>query len=372
MFNLMFKKITVCLPMLFSMIAPVSLFAQTAINPYHYSIRKKIECTHGAVVSAHPLASQVGAQILKKGGNAFDAAIATQLALAVVYPGAGNIGGGGFTVAHLSNGKNITIDFREKAPGNANRDMYLDANGNAQTKLSQNGTLSSGVPGTIAGLFAEAKYGKLPFKELIQPAIELAEKGYVISEREARTLNEYQKDFVQYNTVTPVFVKSTGWKAGDTLVQKELAKTLIRIRDNGAKGFYEGETADLIISEMKRSKGIITYDDLKSYLAIELDAVVFNYKKDYTIVTMPLPSSGGVLLPQMLKMIENQPLKSYGFGSVKAVHLMTEVERLSYADRAKYLGDKDFVKVPVKTLTSDAYVAERMKLYNPDKAGNSK
>src|SRR5579871_1102247 len=180
--------VAICLPLIST--------AQIDINPYLYTQQKKTESKRGAVVSAHPLASQVGAQILKKGGNAFDAAIATQLALAVVYPGAGNIGGGGFTVAHLSNGKNITIDFREKAPGNANRDMYLDANGNAQTKLSQNGTLSSGVPGTIAGLFAEAKYGKLPFKELIQPAIELAEKGYVISEREARTLNEYQKDFV--------------------------------------------------------------------------------------------------------------------------------------------------------------------------------
>ncbi|MBS1933170.1 MAG: gamma-glutamyltransferase [Bacteroidetes bacterium] len=368
----MIKKITACSTIFFLVAAPVLMLAQTAINPYKYSVRKKIECTHGAVVSAHPLASQVGVQILKKGGNAFDAAIATQLALAVVYPGAGNIGGGGFTVAHLANGKNIAIDFREKAPGNANRDMYLDANGNAQTNLSQNGTLSTGVPGTIAGLFAESKYGKLPFKELIQPAIDLAEKGYVISEREARTLNEYQKDFMKYNSVTPVFVKKGGWKTGDTLVQKELAKTLIRIRDNGAKGFYEGETADLIVNEMKRSKGIITHEDLKNYQAIERDAVVFNYKRDYTIVTMPLPSSGGVLLPQMMKMIENQPLKSFGFESVKAVHLMTEVERLSYADRAKYLGDKDFVKVPVKTLTSDEYVAERMKLYNPDKAGNSK
>ncbi len=170
----------------------------------------------------------------------------------------------------------------------------------------------------------------------------------------------------------PVFVKEGGWKTGDTLIQKDLAKTLKLIRDKGAKGFYEGETADLIVREMKRSNGIISYGDLKSYAAIEREAVVFPNKTDYTIITMPLPASGGVLLPQMMKMIEDQPLKSYGFGSAKAIHLMVEVERLAYADRAKYLGDRDYYKVPVKTLTSNSYIAGRMKLYNPDKAGSSK
>jgi gamma-glutamyltranspeptidase / glutathione hydrolase len=350
---------------------PLAAFSQSAINPYQYNIQKKIECVHGAVVSAHPLASKVGADILKQGGNAFDAAIATQLALAVVYPAAGNIGGGGFTVAHLANGKNLALDFREKAPGKASRDMYLDANGNAQTQLSQNGTLSSGVPGTVAGLFAELKYARLPFRKLIQPAIDLADNGFVISGAEASDLNENQADFKKYNTLTPVFIKAGGWKAGDTLIQKDLAKTLTLIRDKGDKGFYEGETADLIIGEMKRSNGIITYDDLKNYKAIEREAVVFTYKKDYSIITMPLPGSGGVLLPQMMKMVEDQPLKTYGFESVNAVHLMTEVERLAYADRAKYLGDRDFFKVPVKTLTSTAYAIQRMKLYDPAKAGNS-
>jgi gamma-glutamyltranspeptidase / glutathione hydrolase len=348
------------------------LSAQPLINPYVYSIQKKIECSHGAVVSAHPLASQVGNEILKQGGNAFDAAIATQLALAVVYPGAGNIGGGGFLVAHMANGKNLTLDYREKAPEKASRDMYLDASGEAQTSLSQNGSLASGVPGTVAGIFAELKYARLPLRKLIQPAILLAEEGFVISVSEARGLNGYQNRFKKYNTVTPVFIKETAWKAGDTLVQKDLAKTLKLIRDFGAKGFYEGETADLIIAEMKRSKGIISYEDLKNYKAIEREAVSLNYKLEYTIITMPLPSSGGVLLPQMLKMVEDQPLKNYGFESVKAVHLMTEVERLAYADRAKYLGDIDFYKVPVKTLTSTAYAMERMKLYDPEKAGNSK
>jgi gamma-glutamyltranspeptidase/glutathione hydrolase len=365
------KKYWMMVSFLWLVAITARLYGQEGFNPYHYAINKKIECTHGAVVSAHPLASQVGVSILKKGGNAVDAAIATQLALAVVYPGAGNLGGGGFMVASLSSGKNIALDFREKAPAAASRDMYLDAHGNAQTNLSQDGHLASGVPGTVAGIFAELKYARLSFDKLIQPAIDLAEKGFVITEPEAKDLNATQADFRKYNTIIPVFVKETPWKAGDTLVQKDLAKTLRLIRDSGAKGFYEGETARLIIEEMQRGKGIISYEDLKNYSAKEREPVIFSYKKEYGIVTMPLPSSGGVLLPQMMGMIENQPLKSYGFESVKAVHLMTEVERLAYADRAKFLGDNDFYKVPVKTLTSETYLSKRMKLFNPDKAGNS-
>lgn len=341
------------------------------INRFSYTIHKKINCKNGAVVSAHPLASQAGVLMLRQGGNAIDAVIATQLALAVVYPGAGNIGGGGFLTGHLKSGKNITIDFRETAPAKAGRDMYLDSNGNAQTNLSQNGHLAAGIPGTIAGLFNAARYAKLPFKTLIGPAIDLAAKGFAITAGEARSLNASEAAFRKYNTVLPVFVKEGGWKDGDTLVQQDLANTLKRIRDAGQKGFYEGETARLIVAEMKRANGIITLDDLKNYTAKNREPVVFNYK-GYEIVTMPLPGSGGVLLPMMMKMIEKQPLPSYGFHSAQAVHLMTEVERLAYADRAKYLGDQDFYKVPVKTLTSDAYIASRMKLYNPDKAGNSK
>lgn len=348
-----------------------SLYAQTNNNPYQYSIRKKIEATHGAVVSAHPLASMTGLSILKEGGNAVDAAIATQLALAVVYPGAGNIGGGGFMVAHLAKGKNIALDFRENAPAKATRDMYLDASGNPQPNLSQNGHLAAGVPGTVAGLFAELKYAKLPFSKLIRPAIELAEKGFVITDAEARNLNASQGAFKKYNTVLPVFVKEGGWKAGDTLVQKDLARTLRLIRDKGDKGFYEGETARLIIEEMERGKGIITASDLAHYSAKEREPSAFGYK-NYTIVTMPLPGSGGVVLQQMMKMAEEQPLKTYGFQSVKAVHWMTEIERLAYADRAKYLGDRDYYTVPVKTLTSSAYLHQRLALVDPDKAGNSK
>jgi gamma-glutamyltranspeptidase/glutathione hydrolase len=293
------------------------------------------------------------------------------LALAVVYPGAGNIGGGGFMVAHLAKGGNIALDYREKAPAAATRDMYLDANGNPQTNLSQNGHLASGVPGTIAGIFAALKYARLPFKTLIQPAIDLAENGFAITEAEAKGLNSIQTPLKRYNTVTPIFVKEGGWKAGDTLIQKDLAKTLRLIRDKGAKGFYEGETARLIVEEMQRGKGIITAADLSQYQAKTREATVFPYK-NYSIVTMPLPSSGGVILQQLMKMVEDQPLKSYGFQSVQAVHLMTEVERMSYADRAKYLGDRDFYSVPVKTLTSKTYLQQRMKDYNPAQAGNSK
>jgi gamma-glutamyltranspeptidase/glutathione hydrolase len=341
------------------------------INPYKYSSKKKVECTNGAVVSAHPLASKIGLGILKKGGNAIDAAIATQLALAVVYPGAGNIGGGGFMVARLQNGKLLTLDYREKAPGAASRDMYLDEKGNARTDLSQNGHLAAGVPGTVAGLFASHQYAKLPFSKLIQPAIDLAEKGFVLTEGEARSLNATQVDFIKLNTMTPAFVRTTPWKAGDTLIQKDLANTLKRIRDLGQKGFYEGKTAQLIVEEMKRGNGKISLDDLKKYQAKWRAPVQFNYK-GYSIVTMPLPSSGGILLPQMMKMVKDQPLKQYGFLSSQSVQLMVEVERRAYADRAKYLGDVDFYKVPVKTLISDAYAKERMKDYVIDKAGNSK
>ena len=347
------------------------LYAQADNSPYQYSIRKKTESTHGAVVSAHPLASRAGVSVLEEGGNAVDAAIATQLALAVVYPAAGNIGGGGFMVAHLAGGKNLALDFRERAPEKATRDMYLDASGNPQPNLSQNGHLAAGVPGTVAGLFAELKYAKLPFSKLVQPAIDLAEKGFVITATEARDLNATQGEFKKYNTVMPVFVKEGGWKAGDTLLQKDLAGTLRRIRDMGAKGFYEGETARLITEEMQRGKGIITAGDLAQYTAKEREPSVFPYK-GFTVVTMPLPGSGGVVLQQMLKMAETLPLNSYGFESVRSVHWMTEIERLAYADRAKYLGDRDFYKVPVKTLTSPAYLQKRMESIDSGKAGSSK
>jgi gamma-glutamyltranspeptidase/glutathione hydrolase len=342
----------------------------TPVDPYHYSVQKKIVAENGAVVSAHPLASKVGVEILKTGGNAIDAAIATQLALAVVYPQAGNLGGGGFMVAKLSDGKEISIDYRETAPSKANRDMYIDSAGNARTDKSQDGHLASGVPGTIAGLFASAKYGKLSFDKLIQPAIDLAEKGYVIREREAKSLNALRNELKEYNTIMPVFVKDIPWKEGDTLIQTDLANTLKRIRDKGAPGFYEGETARLIVEEMKRGHGIISYDDLKNYQAKMRGPHTFDYK-GYKIIGMPMPSSGGLLLHQMMKMIEKRNIAAMGFQSTQAVQLMTEVERRAFADRGKYMGDADFYKVPVKELTDDGYLEERMKDYDPARASIS-
>jgi gamma-glutamyltranspeptidase/glutathione hydrolase len=362
------------LPLIFiflTFLASTLTFAQPISDPGRNSARKKVLVTHGAVVSAHPLASQVGLSILQKGGNAVDAAIATQLALAVVFPVAGNIGGGGFMVAHLAGGKNIALEFREKAPAGATRDMYLDAKGDPQPELSENGHLSAGVPGVVAGLFAEWKYARLPFAVLIDPAIRLAEKGFVISADEAESLNGSEGAFRKYNTILPVFVKKGGWKAGDTLVQTDLAHTLRLIRDLGPDGFYKGRTAALIAAEMQRGKGLITIEDLAHYEAKEREPVVFGYK-NYTVVTMPLPSSGGILLEQMMKMAETFPLKSYGFQSAKTVHLMTEIERLAYADRAKYLGDRDFYSVPVDALTNPSYLRQRMALIDPDKAGRSR
>jgi gamma-glutamyltranspeptidase/glutathione hydrolase len=344
---------------------------QQKLTGFHYQTTKDIEVKRGAVVSASQIASNVGVDILKQGGNAVDAAIATQLALAVVHPSAGNIGGGGFTVIHLNNGQNITLDYREMAPGKAFRDMYLDSAGNPQMNLSQESPLASGVPGSVAGIFVCMKYAKLPFKKLIQPAIDLAEKGFVLNPGEASSLNYNKNYLIKMNAVVPVFVKESPWKAGDTLVQKDLANTLKRMRDNGANGFYEGETARLIAQQMKRDGGIITEEDLKNYKAKQRDPIVFDYKGN-TIVTMPLPSSGGIILEQMLKMSGMEHIDQMKYGTLASVQLMTEVERRAFADRAKFLGDPDFVKVPVKTLVSDEYLKKRMSDYNPDKAGNSK
>lgn len=344
--------------------------SSVSFDPYQYSVQKTITCENGAVVSAHPLASKAGIEIMKKGGNAIDAAIATQLALAVVYPNAGNLGGGGFMVARLSEGKEIALDYREMAPGKAHRDMYIDNDGTARTDKSQDGHLSCGVPGTVSGLFASHQYAKLSFSKLIQPAIELAEKGFVITEREAKSFNGLQEDLKQFNTVMPVFVKTNAWKKGDTLFQKDLANTLKRILEKGAAGFYEGETARLIVEEMKRGNGIISLDDLKNYKAKYREPHVFDYK-GHKIIGMPMPSSGGLLLNQMMKMIENRNISKMGFHSEQAVQLMTEVERRAFADRGEYMGDADFYKVPVKALINEKYLLDRMKDYNPDKAGTS-
>lgn len=350
--------------------ATIDIGAGKNIDPYHYTSTKNAAYAKASVASAHPLASAIGVAVMQQGGNAFDAMIATQLTLAVVYPGAGNIGGGGFLTARKADGKMVAIDYREMAPAHASRDMYLDKEGNAQNILSENGHLSSGVPGTVAGLFATLSYAKLPFTELIQPAIDLAEKGFVITVHEAAALNQTKEAFLKYSTKPSAFVKDKQWKAGDTLIQPELAATLKRIRDNGAKGFYEGVTAQLIVAEMQRGKGIVTLDDLKNYKAKERNPIVFDYR-GYQVISFPPPSSGGILLEQMLKMIEPYPVSSYGFQSAQTVHLMIEAERRAYADRAQHMGDPDFWKVPQQTLISDAYLKERMKDYDPQKASIS-
>jgi gamma-glutamyltranspeptidase/glutathione hydrolase len=341
-----------------------------AVNPYQYSVVKSGTFNRASVSSAHPLASMVGAEIMKQGGNAFDATIATQFALAVVYPGAGNIGGGGFTLARKKDGTLIGIEYREAAPAKAGRDMYLDAAGNAQDALSQNGHLASGVPGTVAGIFAAYAHAKLPFAMLIQPAIDLARYGFVITEKEASSLNGTKKDFIQYSTKPSAFVKETKWKVGDTLIQVALANTLARIQKEGAKGFYEGETAALIVEEMKRGGGIISLEDLKQYKAKSRTPIVFNYR-GYDVISFAPPSSGGILIGQMLKMIEPFNVQKMGFQTPTSVQLMIEAERRAYADRAAHIGDPDFYKVPQKTLLSSAYIKNRMLDYKPGVAGSS-
>lgn len=332
-----------------------------------YNIIKDVEVRQkGLVVSAHPLASEAGAAILKKGGNAFDAVIATQLALAVVYPQAGNIGGGGFLVG-FKNGEKFTLDYRETAPANANANMYLDSKGNANTDLSQNGRLAVGIPGSVSGFFATLKYAKLPMKELIQPAIDLAEKGFAITTKEANLLNDTKADFQKHNKNPNVFVKDKPWKAGDLLIQKDLAKTLIRIRDFGEKGFYEGETAKEIVAEMKHGNGIITLEDLKNYKTKVRKPLIFNYKGN-EIVSMGLPSSGGILLAQMLKMSSYANIENFQQNSAQAVQPMIEAERRAFADRAEYMGDPDFIEDQTAKLISDDYLKNRWKSYNPEMA----
>ena len=345
--------------------------SQAQVSHFKYNNTKNITVNKAAVVSAHALASNAGIAVMKKGGNAFDAAIATQLALAVVYPGAGNLGGGGFMVAHTSTGKNIALDYRESAPSKATKDMYLDSAKNPITILSMEGRLASGVPGTVAGLFATLKYAKLPFKTLIAEAISLAEKGFALTKAQAEDFNYSQAVFLRNNKNRVAFVRDVPWKEGDILIQTDLANTLKRIRDKGAKGFYEGETAKLIADEMSSGNGIITENDLKNYKVRERVAMQFPYK-DYQIITMPLPSSGGIILQQLFKMTAQKKLASYTFHSKESVQLIVEAERRAFADRAEYMGDEDFVKVPVKTLVSDNYLKTRMADYVEGKAGDSK
>lgn len=320
------------------------------------------------VVSAHSLASQVGVEIMKKGGNAIDAAIATQFALAVVFPAAGNIGGGGFMVVRLKDGTINALDFREKAPAGATTNMYLDQEGNVISELSTQGHLASGVPGSVDGMVeAHKKYGTLPWKDLLQPAINLALNGFTLTEREATWFNEMKEYLIKYNTIQPEYLLRDNWKAGDSIKWVELGHTLERIRDLGRAGFYEGKTAEDLVAEMTRGKGLITLEDLKNYSSTWREPVVANYK-EYKVISMPPSSSGGICLVQLLKSVEPYPIKQWGFNSTETIHLMTEAERRVYADRSIYLGDPDFYKVPMKQMLDDQYNDERMSTFDPTKA----
>ena len=331
---------------------------------------KGVLAPHAMVVSAKEEASQIGLAILKKGGNAFDAMIATELALAVAYPNAGNIGGGGFMVYRLGSGERGALDYREKAPAKAHRDMYLDKNGKVIADKSTLGALAVGVPGTIAGIFeVYQKFGSLPIGELIQPAIDLARKGVLITELQANSYMNKNVELIKQanNYVTPF---ENGWKAGERFKYEELAQTLERIRDNGSYEFYNGETAKRIVSYVQELGGILSLDDLKNYRAQWRKPITFTYK-DYIISSMPLPSSGGICLAQILKSVEPYNIGQYPHNGEQYIQLLVEAERRAYADRAYYMGDADFVKVPTQQLLSPDYLKERMSSFSWDKASKS-
>ena len=337
------------------------------------TIKPLVEASNGMVVTTHPLASQVGLNILKKGGNAIDAAVAVNFALAVCHPAAGNIGGGGFLVHRSAKGKIHTLDYREMAPLASSRDMYLDSLGQVIHGKSFVGIHSAGVPGSVAGMVAMHKrLGKLPWEELVQPSVDLARNGVVLTGKEARGLNRNRSDFMKYNLGRAYMVKadSTLWAEGELFIQSDLATTLERILKYKAKGFYEGETANLIVKEMERQGGIISHQDLKSYKAIWRKPLVSHYNQ-YSIIGMPPPSSGGVAIGQLFSMIKPYPLARWGVRSDSTIQVMIEAERRVYADRAKWLGDPDFVKVPLKGLLDTTYLISRIKGLDFSKATKS-
>jgi len=347
--------------LIFILVATV-IVAQTP----HYNTK------NGMVVSASMLASQIGVDIMKAGGNAIDAAVATGFALAVTYPQAGNIGGGGFLVAHLADGRNISIDFRETAPKLAHRDMFLDNNGEVVEEASLRNHSASGVPGSVAGLLMAWKdfgSGEISLEQLIQPAIQYAENGFSISNGFASSLNHSRSLFEKDNGAAEVFIRHNGetWKAGDLLVQKDLAETLNRIMTDGTGGFYKGRTADLIFEEMKLGNGLITLEDLKEYEP-KMREVLSGAYKEHEIISMGTPSSGGILLIQMLNMLETFDLEDYEHNSAEYVHLLTEIERLAYADRAEHLGDSDYWDVPKEELMSKEYANQRAELISLENA----
>ena len=336
-----------------------SVFAQNTQKPL-------IEGKQGMVVSTHPAASEIGIAILKKGGNAIDAAVAVNFALAVCHPSAGNIGGGGFLVYRDKSGNVKALDYREKAPSAASRDMYLDPNGNIIPGKSMTGIFSVGVPGTVAGMQEmHDKLGYLPWAELVRPAVDLASKGLILTEKEARGLNRQRTEFLKENPGKTYLLSADGkeWKQGDLLVQSDLAATLERIMTKKANGFYKGKTARFIVKEMQAQNGLISKKDLKNYQAVWRTPIKSKYK-NYQIIGMPPPSSGGVALAQLLQMAAPYSLNKWGPTSDSTIQVMVEAERRVYADRSKWLGDPDFVKVPMNELIDPAYNANRMSILN--------
>ena len=333
---------------------------------------RNITAEHGMVVSAHPEASRTGISILQKGGNAIDAAVATEFALAVCYPEAGNIGGGGFMLIRMNDGSTDVIDYREKAPLGAFRDMFLDEKGNLTEGSSTETRLAAGVPGTVDGMIrVHEKYGRLSFREIIQPAIDLATKGFQVTEGQAKTFNNNREYFLKMNASRPAFVKDGEWRTGDILRQPELAATLERIRDNGRDGFYSGKTAEMIINEMKRGNGIISGRDLAEYEAVFRKPLSGEYR-GYRIISIPPPSSGGIILLQLLKMVEPWSLRESGFHSLKTIHLIAEAEKRAFADRAEYAGDPDFVRVHTAILLDPEYLKRRFIDFDLNIATDSK
>ena len=348
-----------------------SLFANELPIIEYQSINHPVIDDDGMVVSQRKIASEVGAQILKDGGNAVDAAVATGLALAVVLPRAGNLGGGGFMIVHLKDkNETIAIDYREKAPAGAFRDLFLDEEGNYDKKKAQFSLLSAGVPGSVAGFHhALINYGTLSWEEILKPAIKLAEEGFEIPHDLANTLasKRYRARLSANEAAAKVFYKEDKslYVAGEILIQKDLARTLTLLSEVGPDAFYKGEIAALIVKEMEKNGGLITLQDLKNYNIVEREPLVGDYK-DYKIVSMPPSSSGGTHLIQMLNMLEEFPIKEMGFGSAESIHILAEVMKRAYADRSKYLGDTDFYKVP-SSLTSKEYALSLNAFISGDK-----
>ncbi|THA01813.1 gamma-glutamyltransferase [Rodentibacter pneumotropicus] len=336
-----------------------ALTTNTASARYDSStdIFQPIYAKNGMVASEQAIATQVGVEILKQGGNAVDAAVAVGFALAVVLPNAGNIGGGGFMVLHNEKtGEDLALDFRETAPLKASRDMYLDANGQVEDGKSLFTHFAVGVPGTVAGMeMALKKWGTMPLHKVLEPAIKLAEEGFPISQTLANLLDTEKEVLGKWQSSRKIFFKNDRTlAAGEQLIQKDLANSLKLIAKEGAKAFYEGEIAEKIVQEMKQHNGLISLEDMRNYKAIERRPIVGNYR-GYKVVTMPPPSSGGIHLVQLFNMLENYPLDEFGANSAKTIHYLAESMKLAYADRSEYLGDPDFVKIPVSGLTSKNY-----------------